>query len=121
MSLKKQTIEEGILTKLRDLYPHGHPDFIPMTLEEIKLHSAKNKDYTLGGDPLGNFRRVSATLSQYIKISPTMVALIYAQKQLDAAWWMLSQGYEGDIEGVDKRLEDVSVYVKLARILHRET
>lgn len=102
----------------------GHPDFIDMTLDELKLHSEKNKDYAQGGDPLGNFKRVAKILSNYpnLKLSdPTVVALVYMFKQLDAALWMLSQSYEGKVENVDTRLCDVHVYAKLARILHRET
>ena len=49
-----------------------------------------------------------------------MIAILYALKQLDAALWMLSQGYEGQMENVDTRLRDVHVYMKLARILHSE-
>ena len=49
-----------------------------------------------------------------------VIALIYAFKQLDSTLWQLSQGYEGQVEGMDKRLEDVHVYVKLARILLEE-
>jgi len=102
----------------------GHPLFYKMTREEEELHSAKNKDYTgEKGDPLGNFNRVAGILANYPNLSlgdPTVVALTYAMKQLDAALWMLSQGYEGEIEDVDARLRDVGAYMKLARILHRE-
>ena len=102
---------------------HGHPDFYKITQEEIELHSSKNKDYAQGGDPLGNFKRVASILSLYPGLKPStpiVVALIYALKQLDAALWMLSQGYEGKVENIDTRLQDVHVYMKLARILHRE-
>ena len=107
---------------LRDLCPHGHPDFVSMVLEEAILYSAKNKDYTQGGDPLGNFNRVSAILKLYPgpKDSPPMVALVYALKQLDAALWMLTNDYGGEVEVVGKRLQDVAVYAKLAAILHKE-
>lgn len=102
----------------------GHPDFIDMTLKELELHSAKNKDYAGSGDPLGNFKRVAKTLGQYPNLDlskPEVVALVYMMKQLDAALWMLCQGYEGKVENVDTRLTDVHVYAKLARILHRES
>ena len=101
---------------------HGHPDFYTMTEQELKLHSEKNKDYAQGGDPLGNFKRVAHILSAYdLDLSkPEVVAIVYMMKQLDAALWMLSQGYEGEVESVDTRLQDVHVYAKLARILHTE-
>jgi hypothetical protein len=102
---------------------HGHPLFRDITEKELALHDAKNKDYAQGGDPLGNFKRVSVILKQYpgLRLSdPTVVAMVYAMKQLDAALWMLSKGYEGQVENVDTRLTDVHVYAKLARILHKE-
>lgn len=102
---------------------HGHPDFYKMTEEEVALHSAKNKDYAGGGtnDPLGNFKRVSAVLKTWgFNISPALVGLIYMLKQLDCAMWMQSHGYEGEVETFDKRLQDVHVYAKLARILYQE-
>lgn len=100
---------------------HGHPDFYKLTQEELKLHSRKNRDYSKGGEPLGNFKRVSAILKTWdYEIPPELVAIIYMLKQLDAVMWMLSQGYEGEVESVDARLTDVHIYAKLARILLRE-
>ena len=102
---------------------YGHPDFYVITEDELKLYSEKNKDYTLGGDPLGNFNRVSAIKKIYPGLpweSPIGVALGYMLKQLDAAFYMLSKGYEGEVENVDTRLRDVHVYVKIARVLHRQ-
>lgn len=102
---------------------YGHPDFYEMTEEEKRLHSDKNRDYAQGGDPLGNFKRVARIMEQYPNLdgsSPTVVAIVYAMKQLDAALWMLNQGYEGQVESLDTRLQDISVYMKLARILRKE-
>ena len=100
---------------------HGHPDFYRMTIDEMELHSAKNRDYAREGNPLGNFYRVSKVLTEMgMSISPALVAIVYAMKQLDAAVQMLTHGYEGDVENVDTRLRDVHVYMKLARILHAE-
>jgi len=101
----------------------GHPLFRKLTEEEIKLHDAKNADYAKGGNPLGNFYRVAAILSNYPRLDlsdPTVVAVVYALKQLDAGLWMLNEGYEGQVENIDTRFRDVHVYFKLARILHSE-
>lgn len=99
----------------------GHSDYYKITERELKLYAAKNKDYTKGGDPMGNFKRVSAILKLWgFDISPTLVALIYALKQQDAYMWMLSHDYEGEVEGIDARLQDDHIYKKIARILHRE-
>ena len=102
----------------------GHPRFYEMTKEEEELHSAKNKDYAQGGDPLGNFKRVSAIKRLYLGLpwdSPVGVALGYMFKQLDAGLWMLAQKYEGEVETIDTRFTDVHVYAKIARILLQET
>ncbi len=102
---------------------HGHPDFYKMTEDELQLHSDKNRDYAQGGDPLGNFKRVANIFSNYPGLDlskPETIALVYMFKQLDAALWMLSQGYEGEVEDVDSRLRDVHVYAKIDRILHKE-
>lgn len=101
----------------------GHPYFLLMTEDEVRLHSEKNKDYAQGGDSLGNFKRVASILANYPNLDlakPEVVALVYMMKQLDAALWMLCQDYEGETENVDTRLRDVHVYAKLCRILHKE-
>lgn len=98
-------------------------DFEKLTEEEVKLYLAKNADYAKGGDSLGNFKRVASILSNYpgLKLdNPTVIAVVYMLKQYDSALWMLSQGYEGQIENIDTRLQDVHVYVKLARLLEQE-
>ena len=43
--------------------------------------------------------------------------MVYMMKQLDAALWMMSEGYEGEVENTDTRLADVHVYAKIARLL----
>lgn len=111
---------DEILKTLKEEYPHGHPDFIPMTLDEIRLHSLKNFDYAAGGDPLGNFERVGIIQSLYPNVDhshPAVVALDYSLKQFDAAMHMIDQGYEGEVENIETRLRDVTIYSKLARIL----
>lgn len=108
---------------MESLNYHGHPLFYQLTEQEIQLHSSKNKDYAQGGDPLGNFKRVSAIKRLYPGLpwdSPVGVCLGYMLKQLDAAFWMLAKGYEGEVENIDSRLVDVHVYAKIARILWRE-
>lgn len=111
----------GLDNELRKYYPHGHPDFIPKCLEEMELHSKKNKDYARGGNPLGNFNRVSEMLERFgFWCPPHMVAFIYMMKQVDAVGRMLGMGYEGEVEGVEAKLQDVSVYAKLIGILYKE-
>ena len=91
-----------------------------LSQQELELYRVKNKDYTQGGSPFGNFERVSAILSQYPKLnlaSPQVVAMVYMLKQLDAALWMMSEGYEGKLENIGTRLTDVYVYAKIARLL----
>jgi len=100
---------------------HGHPRYLELTEQDLELHSRKNKDYAHDGSPLGNFERVSAVLKVWgFDIPPYLVALIYALKQQDAVMWMLSQGYEGEVEGIGERLQDDYIYKKIARILYEE-
>lgn len=109
--------------ELRTLYPHGHPQFLPITLRELKLHSEKNHDYAKGGPPLGNFTRVAAMLEMYPRLSlsdPRVVALVYALKQLDAVLWGPSEQIEHKVEGLDARLQDISVYAKLVMCMNSE-
>ena len=95
-------------------------DYEELTKQELELYRKKNEDYAKGGSPFGNFERVASILSLYPKLNlaqPRVVAMVYMLKQLDAALWMLSEGYEGEIENIDTRLTDVHVYAKLARLL----
>lgn len=109
------------LERLQDKYPNGHPKFIPLCLEEMELHSKKNADYARGGNPLGNFVRVSEMLRRWgYWIHPHDVALIYMLKQVDAVGNMLGNDYEGRVEGIKSRLQDISVYAKLITILYEE-
>jgi len=113
-------MNEKLRDTLKKEFEYGHPDFVDITIDELDLHSKKNKDYTKGGDPLGNFNRVSNILSNYPKLNlskPKVVALVYMLKQLDSVLWMWNQGYDGEVEGVQDRLRDVHVYTKLMRIL----
>mgnify|MGYP001600787457 FL=1 len=107
---------------LRVAHPHGAPEFIPITLEEIKLHSDKNYDYAHGGDPLGNFDRAAAILKLYPRFpydTPIGWCLLHLVKQLDAVMWSLCKGFQQKVEGMESRLGDVSVYAKIARCILR--
>ncbi len=117
-------MEERIEKQLKDKFPNGHDDFIPMCLDEIRLHSMKNKDYSggEGENPLGNFYRVSDMLNSFgLKITPAQVGFNYMMKQVDAAGRMLFGNYEGSVEGKADRLRDISIYAKLTQILDRES
>jgi len=102
---------------------HGHPMFYTI-LDELKdLHSRKNRDYAMGGSPLGNFQRRADLYSHYpgLDLSDrTVVAIVDAMKQLDAALWLLSNKHKAEVEGVTDRLKDVAVYSVLAMIMRIE-
>lgn len=95
--------------------------FNKLCQEEIELHDRKNNDYARGGDPLGNFKRVSRMLKEWgITLPPYAVAWVYLMKQIDAAGNMIGQDYNGEVEGIKGRLQDISVYAKLALILYED-
>ena len=110
-----------VIEELKEAYPHGHPHFVPITVRELQLHSDKNHDYAQGGSPLGNFERVSAILALYpdLKLGDQrVVALVYALKQLDAVLWGLSKGIVHKVEGLNSRLQDISVYAKIVMCMN---
>lgn len=117
MATKKPMVLEDII---RGLHPHGHPDFIKFALTEIALHSEKNRDYAGGGNPLGNFERVSKILALYPGLSPSdpsVVALTYLLKHLDAVLWQLAKGNQPGLDSRVERMLDISVYAKIIALI----
>jgi hypothetical protein len=111
---------EEIEKQLKEMYPNGHPGFIKLAIDCMELHSQKNGDYAKGGDPLGNFDRVSRIMQIYPGIewaTKVGVALTYRLKQMDCYMNMLAQKYEGQVEGKGKRLEDQYVYAMIERLI----
>ena len=105
---------------LAQSFPNVSSEFMTLTIDELELYSEKNTDYTKGGNPNGNFLRVASIFRNYPGLdlgNPRVVAIIYMMKQLDATLWMLSQGYEGQVENIDTGLRDVHTYAKIARTL----
>lgn len=101
---------------------YGHPMFYEIVEELADLHSRKNHDYAAGGDPLGNFKRVANLLGQYPGLDlsdPSIVAMVYAIKQVDAFFWLKCQGHSAKVEGTADRLQDVAVYSMITMILER--
>jgi len=102
---------------------HGHPEFYRLIDEIAKLHSDKNHDYATGGDPLGNFKRVAKFFEMYPDLDlfdPTVVAIVYAMKQLDAVLWFKSNKHQAKVEGIEPRLIDDAVYKLISVVLERE-
>lgn len=118
-----QQSKQKLITALQTAYPNGHPGFIPMMVEMMALHSQKNYEYAHGGDPLGNFKRVATIMSLYPWINlgqPATIALVYAMKQIDAVLWQFSKGYDGHIESMTRRLDDVLVYAGITKLILEE-
>lgn len=102
---------------------YGHPRFYELTKEMNRKHSAKNKDYAKGGNPLGNFYRVSAIKQLYPGLrwdTPLGTSLGFMLKQFDAAFWMICQDMKGETEGIPERFMDVGVYSQIATVLYEE-
>ena len=111
------------LSALRRSFPHGHPEYLPTLVNQAQLHSNKNHDYAKGGSALGNFERVAQILALYpdLKLSdPRVVALVYALKQIDAVLWGINQGIEHKVEGLNSRLDDISVYCNIVQCMNKD-
>jgi hypothetical protein len=122
-SLEEKVANQGVEEVLREVFPYGHPQFLPITLQEIELHSMKNHDYAKGGSPLGNFQRVAAILALYPNLDladQRIIALVYAMKQLDAVLWGLNQNIKHKVEGMNSRLQDISVYAKIVMCMNKD-
>jgi len=107
-----------IEAELKKKVSHGHESFVHMTLDELTLHDKKNFDYAGFGDPLGNFHRVGKILELYpnLKLSdPSIVAIVYALKQLDAALWLKNTNREGQVE-----VDGKNVFFKCYRYFSHE-
>ncbi len=101
----------------------GDPMFYELTDDEIKLHDEKNQDYRSTSNPVANFDRVAAWMALYPDMDwarPEMVAILYAQKQIDSAMSLMERGIEGGVETVDTRARDVHIYWKLFRVIRRK-
>ncbi|KKK90947.1 hypothetical protein LCGC14_2717890 [marine sediment metagenome] len=102
---------------------YGDPRFYALLEKESILHGAKNKDYAQGGKQghLGNFTRTSAIKRLYPGFdwsSPFGTAIDYMLKQFDAAMILYSVGRRSVTgENIPERLQDVSVYSKIASLL----
>lgn len=111
---------ESIFDAFHRAFPHGHPNFVKKLVEDARLHSAKNHDYAAGGDPLGNFKRVADILSLYPDFpisTPQGVLITYMLKQLDAVMNQMSSKHEFKVEGLEARMQDVSVYATIFRCM----
>lgn len=115
------TTEEQLFHALRQVFPNGHPEFLAQTVAEMELHSVKNHDYASGGTALGNFDRVATLLAQYPGLNlgdRRVYALVLALKQVDAVLWGLCQNIEHKVEGLNSRLDDISVYAKIVKCMN---
>jgi len=114
--------KEEVIEKFKELFPHGDPMFYEIIISNCQLHNDKNRDYATKENPLGNFKRVAEWAKKYNLITEgheaTKVALLYAMKQWDAVLKLLGSNQIGEVEGVSDRLNDISVYSIIARILY---
>lgn len=114
---------DDLIKALREIFPHGHSDYLPIAVGQLKLHSEKNHDYAAGGSPMGNFDRVSSILALYPGLNLSdrrVVALVYALKQLDAVLWGLAKRIVHKVEGLNERLGDIAVYANLVQCMNTE-
>lgn len=115
--------EETFIKALREVFPHGHPNFLEESIKEMELHSLKNHDYASGGSALGNFERGAAILAMYPGLNlgdKRVFALVLALKQIDAVLWGLAQNITHKVEGLNSRLDDIAVYAKIVKCMNND-
>ena len=105
---------------IRKEFPNVDQNVFDQLIDELDLYERKNADYAKKGDRHGNFLRVSTIKRIYPNMdwsSPIGTALCYGLKQFDAAMQMMSEGYEGKVEGKEERLRDWIVYLEIVRAM----
>lgn len=116
--------KEKVKEEFKKLFKYGHPLFYDIIIDNCQLHNNKNRDYATLKEPLGNFTRVGKWAREYGLITEgyeaTKIALLYALKQWDAVLKLLRDNQKGKVEGIPERLNDISVYSVIARILYQE-
>lgn len=114
--------KETLIREMKKLFPNGDPTFYEIIVEMADLHNRKNADYASREEPLRNFTVVGKALEEYGIITKgypaTKIALAYAYKQWDAAFKLLGRSEKGNVEGITNRLDDITVYSIIARILY---
>lgn len=85
-------------------------DLITKVYHDIyKIAETKGREYSNGGDALGNFNRVAAECG----VSPEMACWVYTKKHLDAIASYIRTGQEFSTEKIDGRIYDAVLYLIL--------
>lgn len=95
---------------------YGHPRFYELLEEESRIHSDKNHDYASSEDPLKNFREVGKTMG----MKAWKVAYFFVVHKFYRLVNLLQSGKTPLNESVPDTLTDMSIYIKLFRILWEE-
>jgi len=114
---------EKLIKDLKNGKYYGHPGFYKIILEELELHSNKNKQYATQDDPLANFKRTGRLIKKLLKpnINPALAsAMILMSKQVDAVYEMVGEGKKDTVEELEDKFKDISIYANLCIILLRE-
>jgi len=113
-------IDDKNIETIRKVFKNVDQNVFDQLIDELALYEKKNADYARVGDIHGNFLRVSQIKRIWPNMdwsSPVGTAISYGLKQFDAAMQMISEEYEGDVEGKDKRLRDWIVYLEITRAM----
>lgn len=96
-------------------FPHGHPKFLDLAIQEIATHSQKNYGYAHGGAALGNFNRCARFMEMYPMFpydKPWGFAFLLALKHIDALAWGMAGGHRSGT-AMSENCTDTSVYMKI--------
>jgi len=97
----------------------GHPMFYELLKKMAEVHSAKNHDYAMGGDPLSNFKLAGA-----FGVPPFVGVMVRMSDKWSRLISLIQKGRAGNPEVKEESIEDTLLdlanYALLAIILLRE-
>lgn len=82
---------------------------------KLAIRVGKGKEYTVGSDDvLANFKTIAKEL-EGVAVTPLVVLYIYWAKHKDAFLSYVRNGKEFSSEGIEGRIDDLQIYLDLAR------
>lgn len=113
-------LTEPHVSVLKQWYPWASEAYISQMLEDLKLYGEKNHDFANDADAHSNFNITAEFLGHFPKLDlsdPVVVGMIWMFKQMQAAFNLKNGNREAKVETVSKRLQDISIYSNILRLI----